>query len=53
MRIGIYVVSSLVILMDAMEKDGAVFPDGAEGDRILIRSRYSYHAGLEINDGHV
>ncbi|CAI8853258.1 gamma-glutamylputrescine oxidase [Pseudomonas sp. IT-P44] len=26
---------------------------GAEGDRILIRSRYSYHAGLEINDGHV
>jgi hypothetical protein len=23
-----------VILMDAMEKDGAVFPDGAEGDRI-------------------
>jgi glycine/D-amino acid oxidase-like deaminating enzyme len=26
---------------------------GAEGDRILIRSRYSYHARLEINDGHV
>lgn len=26
---------------------------GAEGDRILIRSRYSYHAGLEINEGHV
>jgi glycine/D-amino acid oxidase-like deaminating enzyme len=26
---------------------------GVEGDRILIRSRYSYHAGLEINEGHV
>lgn len=26
---------------------------GAAGDRILIRSRYSYHAGLEINEGHV
>lgn len=26
---------------------------GADGDRILIRSRYSYHAGLEINEGHV
>ncbi|QXI31064.1 NAD(P)/FAD-dependent oxidoreductase [Pseudomonas vanderleydeniana] len=26
---------------------------GADGDRILIRSRYSYHAGIEINDGHV
>lgn len=26
---------------------------GAQGDRILIRSRYSYHAGLEINEGHV
>lgn len=25
----------------------------AQGDRILIRSRYSYHAGLEINEGHV
>jgi len=26
---------------------------GVDGDRILIRSRYSYHAGLEINEGHV
>lgn len=26
---------------------------GADGDRILIRSRYSYHAGLEISDGDV
>ncbi|WP_369987319.1 NAD(P)/FAD-dependent oxidoreductase [Pseudomonas xanthosomatis] len=26
---------------------------GADGDRLLIRSRYSYHAGLEINEGHV
>jgi glycine/D-amino acid oxidase-like deaminating enzyme len=26
---------------------------GAAGDRILIRSRYSYHAGLEIHEGHV
>ncbi|KQV17999.1 oxidoreductase [Pseudomonas sp. Root329] len=26
---------------------------GSDGDRILIRSRYSYHAGLEINEGHV
>lgn len=26
---------------------------GADGDRILIRSRYSYHAGLEISDADV
>lgn len=26
---------------------------GSDGDRLLIRSRYSYHAGLEINERHV
>ncbi|WP_260961470.1 NAD(P)/FAD-dependent oxidoreductase [Pseudomonas citri] len=26
---------------------------GTDGDRLLIRSRYSYHAGLEITDGDV
>ncbi|GAB7529334.1 FAD-binding oxidoreductase [Pseudomonas sp. 3A(2025)] len=26
---------------------------GERGDRLLIRSRYSYHAGLEINERHI